>query len=309
MHITLKYLKYFIVSAKYGNFSKAAEELYISKSSIMNAIDNLEHEFGFDLFIRLPAKGIVLTAEGSRILKSTQLILNDVKNYTDEVANIGGTISGSLTIGCYEVLAPHVMPTILRVLKQNYPDLSVTVQENNMVEVQDQALDGKTDVILSYNKPKLSSSLLGERLKRVYPYALMTREHPLAANSSVTLEDLVEFPMILMDLTQARDVYTNYFDIHNYKPNIILRTKALEAARGYVEAGFGFTILHLRPPYWSSVSDNLVYKQIADEVPENYLIAGYVKPKSGVPHKKIEAVMNTLRLLFQEGGELSALFI
>lgn len=79
-------LKYFLTIVKTGSFSEAADEMFISQSSMSKQIKALEHELGIDLFKREHSK-IYLTSAGKKFLDYAQNAIkdhNDIRLYLDE---------------------------------------------------------------------------------------------------------------------------------------------------------------------------------------------------------------------------------
>jgi len=300
MNFTLKYLRYFVATGKYGNFARAAEELYVSKSSVIGAVTSLEREFGLDLFVRQPGKGLSITIDGKRVLGHAIRILDEVKSFDDEISSIGKTLTGTLVIGCYEVLAPYFMADIFSALRGRYPELTVEVVEGSLEDMQRLLAQGEVDALLTYNVPTLPSTIAYEVLKTANPYVIMTRGHALAKHKSVSLRQLADYPMVLFDLGISGPFYTGYFQELGYSPDIILRCKSSEAVRGYVGAGLGFSILHIRPPSATTYNNHkLIYKRLRDSVKRPQIVAGYAKPTNGKPSRQISVFMDECRTLFK----------
>jgi DNA-binding transcriptional LysR family regulator len=78
------------------------------------------------------------------------------------------------------------------------------------------------------------------------PYAIISAEDSLAAKSSVTLAELAERPMIVLDLPFGRDYYTDLFYSRGLRPTIAHSTRSSEIVRALAAGGFGFSILNIR---------------------------------------------------------------
>ncbi|NIB38752.1 LysR family transcriptional regulator [Pseudomaricurvus alkylphenolicus] len=310
MNLTLKYLRYFVCAAKHGNFTKAAEELHISKSSVITAITNLEKEFGFDLFIRLPAKGLNLTNEGRRVLRRALSVLEEIKSFDDEVSGLGATLNGELTIGCYGVFSPYFMADILSELKKKYPDLTVNVIECSLEALHRHLFQSEIDVLFSWDTPAPTEDIRFEVLRSVDPFVILPQSHPLADQEAIGLRELSSYPMVLFDPgTIVPSHYLQYFGTKEHQPEVILRCNSSEAVRGYVGAGLGFSLLHIRPPTSTTYNNRrLIYKPIKDKVEANHIIAGHLYPTSGVPTRKVSVFMDECKKLFQS-KRVSTFFI
>ncbi|MEM7711635.1 MAG: LysR substrate-binding domain-containing protein, partial [Pseudomonadota bacterium] len=84
-------------------------------------------------------------------------------------------------------------------------------------------------------------------LLRAPPYALFSVNDPYAAQDFVTLEDLSEHPLVLLDLPVARYYFMSLYEARSLKPNIAHSTQSSEIGRALVAAGFGHTLLNMKP--------------------------------------------------------------
>jgi DNA-binding transcriptional LysR family regulator len=91
-----------------------------------------------------------------------------------------------------------------------------------------------------------------ERLMALVPYILLAESHPLARYPTLSLRDLTEWPLVLLDSPPSADYFTSLFADIGLKPNIGLRTRSVEMVRGLVAHGLGYGLLATKPA--SSVS-------------------------------------------------------
>ena len=113
MNFTLKQLRYVEAAGRLGSIAKAAEEQAISQSSITAAIDALEHELDYHIFVRTPAKGIRPTPTGQEALQMIRGFINHSRHFEADLASVGSDETGVVRIGCYGTAAPAFLPPIL----------------------------------------------------------------------------------------------------------------------------------------------------------------------------------------------------
>jgi DNA-binding transcriptional LysR family regulator len=246
MNFTLKQLRYVEAAGRLGSIAKAAGELAISQSSITAAIDSLEAGLKYDLFVRTPAKGIQATPAGADALGMIRNFLEQARQFESEFQSIGGDASGLVRIACYATAAPALLPEILRDSAEKFPAMSVQLLEGNMEAIAGFLDDGKADLAFTYPKV-LHSGHDFVPLFRPPPFALISADDPMSQQSSVTIPELAEKPMVLLDLPLTRDYFFGMFEQNGCKPNIAHTTRSAEIARALVSGGFGFTILNIRP--------------------------------------------------------------
>ncbi len=269
MNFTLKQLRYIEAAGRLGSISRAAKEQSISQSSITAAIDSLESELGYSLFVRTPAKGIQTTPSG---LESLQLIRNFIdqsKHFEGEIKSIGGDTTGNLRIGCYATAAPAFLPPILKSFTEKYPGVSITLLEGNMLTIMDFLKEGVADLTFTYNADEGGHQDFLP-LFNAPPFALVAADDPLAQQGSVSLEQLSKQPLILLDLPLARDYFIDLFHRLGLQPTIAHSTRSSEIARALVVGGFGYSILNIRPTDYEKGKSGFVLLPISDAVQEKY---------------------------------------
>lgn len=249
VNFTLKQLRYVEAAGRLGSIARAAEELSISQSSITAAIDQIESGLDYDLFVRTPAKGIQATPAGLQALVMIRTFLDQARQFESELQSVGGDASGLVRVACYATAAPAFLPLILRDITEKYPGMSVQLLEGNMETIVGFLDDGKADLAFTYPRV-LHSGHDFLPLFRPPPYALLSTNDPMSAQSGVSLRELADKPMVLLDLPLTRDYFFGMFQKVGCKPTIAHTTRSAEIARALVSGGFGYTILNIRPmPY------------------------------------------------------------
>jgi DNA-binding transcriptional LysR family regulator len=245
MIFTLKQLRYAEAAGRCGSITEAAELLSISQSSITAAIDALEQALGFDLFIRTPAKGIQPTPSGMDALVHIRNYLEQTNHLDSDLRSLGGQSVGALRVACYVTAAPHVLPLMLKGFARDNPGVRIELTEGDMISVVDQLLDGGVDLACTYNNG-LPEQVSFTPLFSAPAYAIISAEDNLAKKSSVTLAELAERPMIVLDLPYSRDYYENLFSARGLRPTKAHSTRSSETVRALAASGFGFSVLNIR---------------------------------------------------------------
>jgi len=241
---TFKQLRYIEAAARTGSIANAALELNISQSSITAAIDKCEQELGYELFIRVPAKGIATTPSGEEAVRLIRGFIDSARHFEGDMRSVGGKTTGTLRIACYGTSAPHVLPRLLKHFVSIYPEISIKLLEGDMRTIMDYLENGDADVALTYDMVVPAQHNFAP-LFEAPPHAVLQYDDPLANRPDVRLADLAKKPMIMLDLPHAREYFTKMFERLNLTPNIVHSTRSAEIARALVVGGFGFTILNI----------------------------------------------------------------
>ena len=259
LNFTLKQLRYVESAGRLKSIAKAAAELSISQSSITAAIDSLETWLDYDLFVRTPAKGIQPTPAGVDALALIRKLIDEARQFDAELQSVGGDAAGLVRIGCYATAAPAFLPPILRSIKETFPQMSVQILEGNMQAIVEFLDEGKADLAFTY-PGVLHANHDFLPLFEPPPFALISTDDPMSARDSVTLNELADKPMVLLDLPHTRDYFVGMFNQCGCTPQIAHSTRSAEIARALVSGGFGYTILNIRPqPYQD---DNARYRAV-----------------------------------------------
>lgn len=247
MNFTLKQLRYVEATARLGSIANAAVELNISQSSITAAIGALENQIGFDLFVRTPAKGISVTPAGQETIKLIRSFIAQGRQFEAEVSAIGGDSTGSVRIACYATAAPSFLPPILKNFKSQYPNTSIKFLEGNMETIIAFLRSGEADLAFSYEE-SVEERQHFTPLFTAPPYALMAQDDPLSGQTSVSLAELGDRPMIMLDLPRTKRYFNALFEQSGLKPNVVHSTRSAEIVRALVLGGHGYSLLNIRPP-------------------------------------------------------------
>lgn len=154
----------FVVVAEEENMTRAATRLNLSQPAISTQLKSLEDELQFPLFHRTP-KGMKLTDEGQALKIKADIVLSGIEDFNAEVERLRGGSYGEIILGV------NTDPRLLRLeklytkLKDQYPDISLTVQESMSWDVIEKLKSGKIDLGFSYDIPndnKIHARFLGE---------------------------------------------------------------------------------------------------------------------------------------------------
>ncbi len=269
LKFTLKQLIYVETAGRLGSISKASEELNISQSSITTAIDSIESELGYSLFVRTPAKGIEQTPSGKESMQLIRSFIDQANHFDSELRSVGGDATGSIRIACYATAAPSFLPVILNSFTKKYPGIAITLLEGNMQTIIEFLNVGRADLAFTYDRSVTEKSSF-DPLFGAPPYALISVNDPLSYRKQVSLRDLATRPMVMLDLPMTREYFVNLFNLLGLQPDIVHSTRSSEIARALVAGNYGYCILNIRPPDYEPGKSQYVAIPISDDLPIPY---------------------------------------
>ncbi len=158
----------------------------------------------------------------------------------------GGGNADVLHIACFATIGPFFIPRLVRTFLEKAPDTMFQFFEGSEREIEEANRSSPFDLILMYDSPALPECSK-EILATVRPHVLLPAGHPLCESHDISLTELAEHPMILLDISPSRDFFTSLFAEHGLEPQIRFRSPSFETVRGMVANGLGYTILVSRP--------------------------------------------------------------
>lgn len=245
-NFTLVQLRYFVAAADAGSMTAASRELMVSQSAISTAIAQLERELGVQLLIRHHARGLTLTRAGGSFLAELRSFLTHAQDLAEAARNLGSALVGDLTVGCFSTLSPFHLPRLLAAFETDHPHVHVDVLEGEHSWLQAALHDGRCELALLYGYD-IEDDVEYDVLDRVPPYALVGHEHRLAGRHSVFLRELVDEPMVLLDLPHSRDYFRRVLASLGLEPNVRHASAGYETVRALVAHGQGWSLLNQRP--------------------------------------------------------------
>jgi len=246
MRFTLKHLEYFVAAAEASSIKLASERINISQPSISSAISHLERELDLQLFIRHHAQGMALTSSGKRMLREARLLLRQGESLYAVANELQNELSGKLAVGCMVTLAPVMAPELCKSFMDAHPGVRVEILEGSHQDLLRRLSQVEIDIALSYDLGG-SNDVVFEPLAELYPQVLVSASSPLARLGKISLHQLADHPMVLLDLPYSSQYFLSLFEGVGLSPNIAARSKNQDVIRTMVANDYGYTILNVRP--------------------------------------------------------------
>ena len=215
----------FVRVAELGSFTKAADFLGYTQSSISFQIKQLESEFGCLLFERINHT-IILTDEGKRLLEYAHKILN-ISDECKQAMSIDDSLNGMIHVVTPDSICDDMIKKNYLDFSKHYPDIKLkftTADTKDMFMMLDH---NKADVILTLDNHFYDRNYIVAKEKKVNMHFVAGANNPLASKEGVSLEDVMKFPMFL---TEKNMGYRRIFEEELAKKSIEIEP-ALEIGR------------------------------------------------------------------------------
>lgn len=191
----LRPLQYFLMIAREGTISGAAQVLHVSQPSLSRQMKDLEQELGCTLFTR-GARHIELTEAGMRLRKRAEEIVDLVGRTEAEFRIAPDTLAGEVRIGGGETPAMALIADFIAELQDAYPLMRFSLFSGNASDVGERLENGRLDFGVFIGHTDLAKFEALPLPAQDRWGAFMRRDDPLAAQGTVSPDDLADRPLI-----------------------------------------------------------------------------------------------------------------
>jgi LysR family hydrogen peroxide-inducible transcriptional activator len=133
--------------AEHRHFGRAADACAVTQPALSMQIRSLEKDLGVVLVERRHGD-VTLTETGLELARRGETLLAAAQDLVDVARLRSGPLSGGLALGIIPTLAPYVLPRVLPVLQQQYPDLRIELRETQTKTLIDELMRGSLDVLM-----------------------------------------------------------------------------------------------------------------------------------------------------------------
>lgn len=243
LHFTLRQLQVFEKVASHLNYSRAAEELYLSQPAVSMQIKQIEGHIGLPLFEQM-GKKIFLTEAGRELFHYARTIsqqLVEMEAIFDEMKGLG---RGKLTLSVVNT-ANYFTPKLLAKFCKLHPNINVILQVANRDAVLTQLSDNLTDLAIMGMPPE-GLDLYAEPFLDNPLVVIADPSHPLAKLKQVKFAHLASETFLSREKgSGTRSAMERVFAKHGVQPRISMEMETNEAIKQAVQAGMGLGILSL----------------------------------------------------------------
>ncbi len=222
-----------------GSFTKAAQLLGYTQPALSQMIASLEKELSVKILYR-SRYGIRLTPEGERLVPSIESAVMQYEQMRRTADEIQGLDSGVVRIGTVSSVSCHWLPAVIRSFWQLHPGIEIVLHQGDYSSISEWVRTGAVDI--GFVNPNAVMGLDTDFIKSGEFRAVFPKAHPLAARSSVRLEELVSEPFLLLE-EGAYSEPMEAFIVAGVSPNIRMRVHDDYSILSMVEQGLGFSIL------------------------------------------------------------------
>lgn len=295
------FTKYEYVYAVYkaGNFTKAAENLFISQPSLSVAIQKIENKVGAPLFERTGG-GVKLTEIGKEYINCAEKIMSQQKDFINRINDIYQMNTGKIIVGGTNYLSSFVLPRIINNFSVLHPKIIVTLVEANSKSIREM-LDSETiDIAIDSFDENMSVydgfSLVNERILlcvpreyeinnnleeyRINPQDIYKGTIEINSVPTIPIEVFKDVPFVL--LKNGNDMYDRAMRIFNnggIVPHISFSVDQLNISYALTETGMGCCFATDTLFRYGKFNDNVWLYNVSEEHGSRSLYIAHKKNK------------------------------
>lgn len=275
----LRHLRYFIAIAEEGSLLTASQRrLNTSQPSLSRQIRDLESEIGVKLLER-QARGVTLTDAGRVFLDHARLALSQVEAGIDGARRTAQPQRPALSMGFMVGLEVMWLPHLLRMLREEEPEIEVTLFSQSSPELALALTRRKLDV--AFLRPEKQSLGLTFKLLAKEPLiAVLPADHRLASRKKIRPQDLAR--EIYVSSARTSPVLHAVIQDYASKAGITLKPKYegenISSAMSLVASTGGVTLVPLYAQ--NMLAPNVVARALEGSPPTVDLALGYNQANS-----------------------------
>jgi LysR family transcriptional regulator, cyn operon transcriptional activator len=257
----LRHLRYFSALADCLNFTRAAERVHVTQSTLSHQIRQLEDEVGRPLFDRI-GKRVVLTEAGELFIGFATKALREVDQGLGVLRKATRPLTGTLRIGATHTFNLRLIPDCLATFLERFPTVKIVVEELEADGIEQRLLTGELDIGIAY-RPTGATELWFEPLYNEEMVLVVSSAHPLARRKRIRMAELHRQRVVLLpSIFATRVMLDECFAGSGAEPvvaaemntiapmlGLVGRTQiAAIVARNAVPSGLGLTVIPIESP-------------------------------------------------------------
>jgi DNA-binding transcriptional LysR family regulator len=241
---TLQQLRILKAVATEKSFTKAAALLYLSQPSLSKQIKILEKNLDILLINRENSK-ISLTENGKVFLQYSERILALCEESCRALIDLKNGERGNLNVGASQTIGTYLLPKVLALFAQNYPQIDLKVQINSTRIIAKNVINREIDLaVVGGEIPNnLKKNLNVETFVEDEFSLIIPKSHPFATRKTITKEDLYHLNFIALNDTSTIRKFIDNILIQNQiktkQLKVIMQFNSIEGIKTAVSLGLG----------------------------------------------------------------------
>lgn len=227
----LRHLRYFEALAECLHFTRAAERVHVTQSTLSHQIKQLEEEVGQRLFDRI-GKRVAITEAGEVFLSFTSKALKEIDQGLGLLKEASSALTGEVRIGATHTFNIGFIPSCVANFLSKYPTVKITVEELAADSIVSKLAEGALDIGIAY-RPSVASDLWFEPLYNEEMVLVVSSEHPFASRKRIRMIELHRQRLVLLPETfSTRAMLDECFRACGAEPSVVVEMNTVAPMLG-----------------------------------------------------------------------------
>ncbi|MDN3921452.1 LysR family transcriptional regulator [Roseateles violae] len=209
-------LRALVAAIEEGSLRSAARRIGVSQPALTKMIRELERELETTLLLR-STTGVLATAQGMVLYERAQAADRELAQAVEQIGQLGGRMTGSLTIGAVPLAVMLLVPETLRTFGREFPQIQLRVYEELYIEQLTRLRKGEVDIALGPLPEHLPPGEFAiETLMPIDMVIVARRGNPLARARS--LAELADAPWVYTGANAESGYAKTLYERRGLKP-------------------------------------------------------------------------------------------
>jgi len=271
--LTFRQLEYLVALADTLGFHRAAERAHVSQPALSAQIQQAEAILGVQLFERNQRR-VLLTPAGAAVVARARRVLREAEDLLAAARLLADPFHGAWRLGLIPTVAPYLLPGILPGIRLAHPELSLRLREERTPVLVQELHAGGMDAAILAEVPDLGDLVRAPLAEDPFLLAAPLG-HPLARKRRITLADLEQVPLLLLEDGHCLRGQALAFCAKAGAREADFRASSLATLMQMVAGGLGLTLIPTLCAPLERSRANLVLRPFARPEPGRRLVLAW----------------------------------
>ena len=274
----LHQLRIFKTVAETGNFTRAADAVYLTQPAVSMQIRALEEELGQDLFYR-EHKRSVLTPAGEILLLHTRALMAEAEQAVQEIEDLQELRQGHISIACSDTFAAYMLTGMIGSFCEAFPNIRFSVYNGTTHEIAQLLINHDADIgflLLPFHHSRITyREWIAYR-----DVAVCKAGHPSAKAGRYTIQTLASEQLLILETgTATREAFDTVLTRAGVVPERAMELGSVAVQKEFAADGIGIAVVPEYAVKTECKSGRLVSIPV-DGLPQKTIALCYLKEKS-----------------------------
>ncbi len=240
--LNLNQLRVFYEAAKHESFTEAARRLFVTQPAVTAQVRIFENQCSLKLFKKKGRK-VYLTDEGKTLYQCVRRIFECESEIEELLEEMKELKRGTLRLGTTKAYARYFMPFLISGFREAYPHIKICLDEGSSLDMVRSLVDLRNEVAVIAkveDRPEVTFIPFSQEELVL----IVAPQHRLAQKKSVSMEDLLDEPVIMKEVgSGTRKRVNDLFEKSQFAPIILMETSNTEFIKQLVHRGEGISFV------------------------------------------------------------------